>query len=214
MPPKPKVIGPSSAPRLTPLQQFCEKWADGCGSAFCDHPGTKRVLFRGQVPCHLLIVGQNPGISENALGKPFKGPAGKLLDRILESALASVQDERQVAHKDPLRVGFCNLVACMTRDEYGQKQDEPDHMQVVACRPRLEEFIKLCCPKLLCCVGKHAEEYLRQGFKDSVKIPAGVKVINITHPAAVLRSDMPEVQKGLACKRMAIAIRIACSKIP
>jgi uracil-DNA glycosylase len=48
------------------------------------------VLARGSIPCDILFVGEAPGRSEDALGKPFVGPAGILLDEMIEDALSGI----------------------------------------------------------------------------------------------------------------------------
>ena len=61
------------------------------------------------------MTGEAPGESENVLGKPFCGPAGKLLDRIVESAIEMVG---RLMDKS-FTFGYCNLVCCIPREENG-----------------------------------------------------------------------------------------------
>jgi uracil-DNA glycosylase len=62
------------------------------------------VLCRGRLPCDVLFVGEAPGVSEDVLGRPFVGPAGKLLDTIVERALDGQYD-----------CAMTNLVACIPK---------------------------------------------------------------------------------------------------
>jgi DNA polymerase len=70
------------------------------------------VTARGHVPCDILIIGEAPGASEDIIGRPFVGPAGILLDDILEKSL------------DPdIRVAMTNLV-CEATDHLGPEDPE------------------------------------------------------------------------------------------
>jgi uracil-DNA glycosylase len=62
------------------------------------------VLARGRIPAPILLCGEAPGVSEDVLGSPFIGPAGKLLDHILARAIDGQFD-------------YCltNLVGCIPR---------------------------------------------------------------------------------------------------
>lgn len=49
------------------------------------------MLGRGDIPCDLLFIGEAPGVSEDALGQPFIGPAGKLLDQLIKSSVGDAR---------------------------------------------------------------------------------------------------------------------------
>lgn len=170
--------------QMTPFQAHCEKWKNGCGADECAS-ATRIVLARGNIPCGVLLVGEAPGHSEDALGFPFKGPAGIEQDNLLRTVNARTGGALYRAG-----VGFCNLVGCLPYDMLdGGKASEPLPEQVKQCRPRLEEFIRICQPTIVVAVGKLPESYLDSGLRDSVKLPPCVKdVITVTHPAAMLRA--------------------------
>lgn len=204
---------------LTVFQQHIQDWKDGCGSEHCS-AAFKRVLCRGKVPCDVLFVGEAPGESENVIGQPFIGPAGKLLDHIVERAIQGCQVKTQDNVKGaaagglrPLRVAFTNMVCCIPRNpESGKKWEEPDDEQVESCRPRLEEFInKVARPRLVVAVGKVAESWLTPGYKHSIKMPDGCKVISIVHPAAILRANV--AQQGFAVQRCVVVINNAVEEL-
>lgn len=184
---------------LTPYRRHVERWKD-CTKCTLHETRCKVVFPRGQVPCDVLFVAEAPGESENVVGKPLIGPAGKLFDQIVERALG---------HLDPLpRVAFTNLLLCIPYDPDGTgKVDEPDAEWIEACRPRLEEFVGIACPKLVVAVGAYARDWLTQGTMGCMELPRGVRVIDVTHPAAILR--MSDAQRGLAAKRVEIQIRNA-----
>ena len=142
------------------------------------------VLARGKLPCDVLLIGEAPGFSEDVLGRPFVGPAGKLLDNI-------IADATDLLGKEP-RIAITNLVCCIPLDPSGSKTSEPEHWAIKACTPRLNDFISVAKPKTLIAVGSLAEKWLPKTVKgfDQYSFYA------ITHPAALLR--MAVVQRGLA----------------
>lgn len=79
------------------------KWKNCQKCPLCRSRG-KIVLARGKIPSPLLLVGESPGESENVIGRPFIGPAGKLLDRILKVAVDGRVD-----------YAITNLVACIPK---------------------------------------------------------------------------------------------------
>jgi DNA polymerase len=131
-----------------------------------------------------LFVGEAPGASEDVLGRPFVGPAGKLLDRVIQQSL-------------PEQVRYCitNLVACIPVDDEGQKTIEPPDYAIRACNLRLLEMVDMAHAKLLVAVGKCAAKHLR-----GVNGP----LVEIIHPAAILRMDAS--QQGLAYQRTLVAL--------
>jgi DNA polymerase len=127
-----------------------------------------------------LFIGEAPGPSEDLIGQPFVGPAGKLLDRLIEIGLDG-------------QVDYCmtNLVCCIPIEEGSKKFDEPPKESIFACKQRLTEFIQLVKPKAIVCVGKLAKKYA-----PSI---SSVDYYEIIHPAAILRMDAS--QQPLAGKR-------------
>lgn len=175
------------------LQQHFDRWkaCEGCDAC---QKRKRVVLIRGTVPAGVLFVGEAPGPSEDVLGRPFVGPAGHLLDKIVEEAL----EGRELA------VAYTNLVACIPLDEAGKKFTEPPKTQIDACEGRLRECIELCQPKLIVMVGKLAEKYIPA-------LQRHVKTVAIVHPAAILRADIS--QRGLAIKRTIITLRDAIGEL-
>lgn len=147
--PKPPARPAVSLPVLSPLQKVIAAW-DDCTKCEYGPRANRKVHVRGKVPCDLLFVGEAPGVSENLIGAPFVGPAGQLQNRILEEAT-------KFLGLDP-RVAFINVVACIPLEQPGRKADDgPSHEAVKACRPRLAEMIRLCNPKLVVTLGRHAK---------------------------------------------------------
>lgn len=207
-------------PQRTPrtFRQHLDCWSDGCGSEFCAG-ASKVVLYRGDLPCDVLLVGEAPGQSEDTSGIPFDGPAGQLLDRIVRKASEGLRvcgacrrgnvltswpcgenpylctnghgEEDAV----PLRVGFTNLVGCIPRTGDGKKAGEPTIEQVDACKPRLQEIVDMARPRLLVRVGRIPQKEIEPGTKASIKVKPHTKLTSLVHPAFILRA--PTVQQGL-----------------
>lgn len=172
---------------MTPLQSHVARWKEGCGNTICE--GMRRVVFgRGKVPCDVLFIGEAPGVSEEALGQPFVGPAGKLLDSLIERSLESLEAPELI------RIAFTNIVGCIPRNDEG-KPTAPDISEAKRCASRLQEFIVLAKPKVLVLVGDQACIYSPK--------PVGVRsFFSILHPAAILRANV--AQQGLMIQRVLI----------
>jgi uracil-DNA glycosylase family 4 len=181
---------------LTPWQQFYQRW-QGCTD--CELHKVRRhvVLARGNVPADVVFCGEAPGPSENKLGQPFIGPAGHLLDKII----ATAEQRSKVVSK-----AFTNLIACFPKDETdGNKFTEPPAASIKACSQRLLEFLDLCKPKLIVCVGKLAAKYKPFDAYDTVAI---------IHPAAVLRMQKEQPHRvPVEIKRTEIILADAFSNV-
>ena len=179
----------------TLYQRHVAKWQDCRRCMLCR--GRKQVvLARGKVPCDVLFIGEAPGTSEDVLGVPFVGPAGKLLDRIIDVAIDGQYD-------------YCltNLVACIPMDEDGRKQEEPPIKAIETCRPRLTEVLKLCRAGLLVRVGRLATKHLQLPALDHPP----KDIISITHPAAILRMDVS--RRSLAVDYATVVISDALGRL-
>lgn len=177
---------------LPTWQNFVTKWKDCQACPLCDQRD-RIVLARGQVPCDVLFIGEAPGEVEDSVGLPFRGPAGRLLDQIIERALP-----QGTTH------ALTNLVACFPREAKQRYVNEPERDEILACRPRLVEFVNLAQPKLIVCVGGLATEYVDQ--TDTVLC------CNIVHPAYIL-AHMPAVQKDYAINKCVVQVRSAVDKV-
>lgn len=188
---------------MTPWQQHVEHWKD-CTRCPLHAARVKVVLCRGKLPCDALFVGEGPGESEDVIGLPFVGPAGKLLDFIIGRSLP---EEASYA--------LTNVVACIPRDGDGRKSGAPVPEEIEECRPRLLELIKLARPKLIVCVGAVARGQFDPKMYRSLKksdYEVGVRgvtvpVVDVQHPAAILR--MNPAHQEMAIRRAEVTIRNA-----
>lgn len=150
------------------------------------------VLVRGKLPCDVLFIGEAPGASEDVLGSPFVGPAGQLLDDIVEDSISFIA-----------RCAFTNLLACIPigKDEQGRrtKIKEPEKEHIAACNDRLREIVTIANPLLIVQVGKLSEKYAT-GKSTGSDVPT----VSIYHPSAILRSDVS--QQGLAIQRTKVIL--------
>lgn len=185
---------------MTPYQLHVLDWKD-CLRCPLSEQRTRVVLGRGSLPADVLFVGEAPGVSEDVLGQPFKGPAGKLLDSIVADSLPP-----------GVRWAMTNLVGCIPLDDDNEKAGEPDDGAIRACSPRLVEFAAMAAPRLIVCVGKLATNWLNTPMsRDTVRLRGGVLTVDITHPAAILRAN--PAARGIMRKRCVVTIRNAWADV-
>lgn len=200
---------------LTPFQQHCERWKDGCGASICDYPGTRRVFFRGTIPCNVLFIGEAPGESENVLGSPFMGPAGRLMDIWIDNSIGEANALRQQEAEEKgetwkkITHGLANLVGCIPRGEDGTKAEAPDKASIKSCLPRLAGLVRICKPRVIILVGALAKKHVTgQAQFDPVnwlKPGEYLEFAEIVHPAFVLRQMI--AQRGLVGQRATVIIQ-------
>lgn len=168
---------------MTPFQRHIAKWIN-CKKCSCHEKRTRVIFARGSIPADVLCIGEAPGPSEDVNGKPFVGPAGHLLDYIIESA------NQDYGFK------FCltNLVACMPVDANGDKFTEPPADCIKICNARLVEFVRMVKPRLIVTLGKLAKVHIYgQAMFDPVDwIDQGdyLQFVDIVHPAHIVRADI------------------------
>lgn len=159
------------------------KWSDhvaewgSCTECRLHSCRKKIVLGKGKLPCEILFIGEAPGISEDVLGLPFVGPAGKLLDQQISLAL-------NLAEYLP-RMFWTNLVGCIPKEEdSNRKAGEPTKDEIKTCWPRVQQLIDLAKPKVIITVGDLATKQVdKAGCKEHTK------VTSIRHPAFILRAN-------------------------
>lgn len=199
---------------LSPWQRFVREW-DNCQRCSLKETRANVVIARGAVPADVVFIGEAPGKSEDAIGKPFIGPAGHLLNEIIARAFVS---------REHLKLHFTNLVCCIPLGEDGEKLDQPDPAEIRACAKRLEAQIKLCRPSLIVTVGVLAtkwtprQEHLSRDRKATHFLseeypidwlPAGqrLKYVAIDHPAYILRANY--AQRSLLIQKCEVTLRNA-----
>jgi len=148
--------------------------------------GTQTVFGEGPEKAAVMMVGEQPGDAEDRAGRPFVGPAGKLLDRALETAGI-----------DRSRVYVTNAVKHFKWVARGKRRlhAKPNAGEVRACKPWLEGEVALVRPKLLVCLGATAAQAVfgptfrvtKQGGLFLASPYAELTLATI-HPSSVLRA--------------------------
>jgi DNA polymerase len=139
---------------------------------------TNAVPGEGNPNASLMLVGEGPGATEDATGRPFVGQAGKLLDGILE-AIDVPRDS----------VYITNIVKCRPPQNRKPLPDE-----IAACIPYLHRQLELIRPKVILALGGTAGEALlgaRKGLgelRGKVHTYNGTPLVVTYHPAALLRN--------------------------
>jgi len=168
------------------FQKHRDKWNE-CDACSLHEKRRKVVLGRGKIPCDLMFVGEGPGASEDRLGRPFIGPAGKILDRIIEQSVTP-----------GLSCFFTNLVACIPLNEESRKTVAPPVKCIRKCGPRLEEVWKIAKPKLIVCVGTLAQKWVPE------IVGPDEAYVHIVHPGKVLK--MGKEQQSFALQQATITL--------
>jgi DNA polymerase len=133
-----------------------------------------------------LFVGEGPGAREDAIGEPFVGPAGKLLDQML-AAIKLTRNHR---------VYITNIVKCRPPNNRN-----PSLYEAQQCEPYLTRQIALIKPKLIVALGKVAAQNLLKSdnsissLRGRVHDYSGIPLIVTYHPAYLLRA-LPEKAKA------------------
>src|SRR5437764_5369041 len=108
--------------------------AQDCNACHLYKHATKAVFGEGPKKAPIMLVGEQPGDSEDVAGKPFVGPAGKIMDRALEEAGI-----------DRKKVYATNAVKHFKWNPRGKRRihQKPNSREVAACRPWLEAELRI-----------------------------------------------------------------------
>ena len=139
---------------------------------------THAVPGEGNPQADVMFIGEAPGFQEDRQGRPFVGPAGKLLDGLLASIGTNRDD-----------VFIANMVKCRPPDNR-----DPDPGELAACTKFLDRQIELVNPKLIVTLGRFAfgRYFPGEGItkaRGRLREKVGRKIFPVLHPAAVLRRD-------------------------
>jgi DNA polymerase len=159
--------------------------ARGCRACPLWQTGTQTVFGEGPEDAGLMLVGEQPGDQEDKEGRPFVGPAGRLLDRALEEAGI----DRGAAY-------LTNAVKHFKWEARGTRRihAKPTWSEVMACRPWLEAELEAVRPTVLVCLGATAaQSLLGKQFRvtkqrgEWVESDLAEWVTATIHPSAILR---------------------------
>ena len=181
-------------PRLT-LPALREA-VQGCRGCHLYKNATQAVFGEGRRGAAVMLVGEQPGDQEDLAGKPFVGPAGKLLDRALDDAGI----DRDAAY-------VTNAVKHFKWEPRGKRRihAKPSWSEVAACRPWLEAELAVVKPTVLVLLGAVAAQgLLGKQFRvtkqrgELVDSPLAQYVTATIHPSAILRGEPADRERELA----------------
>jgi len=167
--------------------------AAGCRACDLWKTGTQTVFGEGAASAQILFVGEQPGDKEDLAGKPFVGPAGRVLDEALEAAGI----ERKLAY-------VTNAVKHFKWEARGKRRihQKPNWSEMAACRPWLDAELEAVEPKVLVALGATAaQSLLGRQFRVTKErgraIESGVApyVLATVHPSSILRQRTDEERR-------------------
>ena len=143
------------------------------------------VFGDGAEDARIMLIGEGPGEQEDLQGLPFVGPAGKLLDDMLE-----------MIYLDRTKVYIANIVKC--RPPHNRV---PEAFEQNACLPYLRAQFVLVRPKILVCLGATAAKAvirpdLRITRERGIWVDKkGTQILPTYHPSALLRDETGEKKR-------------------
>jgi uracil-DNA glycosylase len=158
---------------------------------------SRAVPGEGSPDARVLFVGEGPGAEEDRLGRPFVGPAGQLLDKMLHAIGLNRTD-----------VFIANIVKCRP-----PANRVPAESEAKACLAFLRRQVKLLNPSVIVCLGTTAAKYLidpeARVTRDRGRWAerGGFSMIATYHPAALLRDDTLLIDAWRDLKRIERRLR-------
>jgi DNA polymerase len=171
--------------------------------------GTQTVFGEGPPDADVMMVGEQPGDREDIEGRPFVGPAGRVLDTALERAGI-----------DRDRVYMTNVVKHFKWRPRGKRRihQKPNVEEIKACRPWLDGELAAVHPRVLVCLGAVAATALigrdfrvsrqRGQFVDS---PLAERVMATVHPSSILRTA--DEERAASMDRFVRDLEIVASEL-
>jgi uracil-DNA glycosylase family protein len=181
--PEPNDATPFLPPR--PSLKALREASAGCRGCHLWRGATQTVFGEGRRGSRVMLVGEQPGDREDRAGRPFVGPAGRELDRGLEAA--------GIDRKDAY---VTNVVKHFKFEGRGRRRihQTPKRFEIDACRPWLEEELRVVKPDALVLLGATAAKaLLGSSFKvtqhrgELLESEFAPIVSATIHPSAILR---------------------------
>ncbi|MGZ4815487.1 MAG: UdgX family uracil-DNA binding protein [Terriglobales bacterium] len=154
---------------------------------------TQTVFGEGSPHARVIFVGEQPGDKEDREGKPFVGPAGRILDQGLQAAGIDRRD-----------VYVTNAVKHFKWEPRGKRRihKKPNQLEIMACRPWLEAEVAIIKPDVIVCLGATAaQSLLGRTFKvtqhrgEPIPHQLAPYVIATVHPSSILRAPDEEKRR-------------------
>jgi uracil-DNA glycosylase len=184
---KPRPLIPMNA-TLESLRQA----AKNCKACDLWRNGTQTVFGGGAAHPKIMFVGEQPGNQEDLEGKPFVGPAGKLLNSALEEAGI-----------DRSKTYVTNAVKHFKWEPRGKRRihKKPNAAEINACRPWLDAEISVLKPQVIVCLGATAAQALlgrdfrvTQHRGELMKSSLAPFIMATVHPSSILRAPDEETR--------------------
>jgi DNA polymerase len=139
------------------------------------------VPFHGSVPAFIAVLGEGPGKEEDAAGRPFVGPAGRLLRQHLTGV-----------GLDPESLTWMKATWC-----WAGVGTNPTSAQVAACEPNRRSQLELLNPSYLLVFGATALGSIRPGLpirrsRGKAFLHGSAVTWAVYHPSAILRNHLME----------------------
>ena len=162
------------------------------------------VIGEGNLNAKIIFVGEAPGFNEDKQGKPFVGQSGKILDKLLESINLKREE-----------IYIANILKCRPPENRN-----PTNEEILSCSSYLNKQIEIIKPKIICCLGNFATNFILKRFDLKKEIQGiskihgkifnvstlygMIKIIPLYHPAVAtynmnmfetLKKDFLELKK-------------------
>jgi DNA polymerase len=180
---------PAQPPDTTSWSAVREAAKD-CAACHLYKRATQTVFGEGPKSATIMLIGEQPGDHEDVTGKPFVGPAGKIMDQALEEAGI----ERS-------QVYVTNAVKHFKWEPRGKRRihQKPNSREIAACRPWLEAELRIVKPKLVVAMGATAAQTIfGPGFRVTrergkvLSSKLAPRVLATVHPSSLLRQPDEE----------------------
>src|SRR5213080_138082 len=164
--------------------------AKDCEACHLYQRATQTVFGEGPRHATMMLLGEQPGDYEDVAGKPFVGPAGKILNRALEESGI-----------DRAEVYVTNAVKHFKWEPRGKRRihQKPNSREIAACRPWLEAELRIVKPKLVVAMGATAAQTIfGPGFRVTrergkvLSSKLAPRVLATVHPSSLLRQPDEE----------------------
>jgi uracil-DNA glycosylase len=188
----------TSAEELIPARGGLPKLREAAaGCTACDlwESGTQTVFGEGSRTAEVMFVGEQPGDREDRAGRPFVGPAGRILDQAMDDAGI-----------DRTKAYITNVVKHFKWKAKGKRRihAKPSWSEIAACRPWLDAELAAVQPRVLVCLGATAAQaLLGRQFRVTrdrgkpIESDLAESVIATIHPSAILRADEDDREKEM-----------------
>lgn len=186
----------SSAADLIPKQltlRGLQAAAADCKACDLWLSGTQTVFGEGRRRARIMFIGEQPGNEEDLAGKPFIGPAGRLLDAALEEAGI-----------DRAQTYVTNVVKHFKWEPRGKRRihKKPNAREIAACQPWLKAEIALIQPEVIVALGATAAQALfgpqfrvTKQRGEFIESPLAPYVMATVHPSSILRAPDDETRQ-------------------